>query len=227
MRSFRLFLLVSVIVLIAGIGAGECRAQGYSADEYKKDIRAALEAEDYTKAIVICENALRDYTNDADFFYYEGFALAESGQFDKAMETFKTADKIKPFKVESIEFKNKNARDQFDLGKYNRSSNYDLATKYFLESNRIEPENPMGLYEAAMSYSRKGENSNALKYFKEAIEIKPDFVALLALGTIYYENREWEEAHFYSKLTLELLPDYSNRNIIEERIKECEKHLGK
>jgi tetratricopeptide (TPR) repeat protein len=226
MKLLWVSLLVSVIVVIAGFSVIECRAQGYSADEYKSDIRAALETEDYSKAIILCDNAIKEYPNDADFFYYEGFALAETKQFDKAMEAYRSADKIEPFLINQIlDFEDSSAEETYLRGLY-YIPNPDQAIKYFLESNRLEPENPMGLSEAAKSYLDKKDYQNSIICLKKAIIIKPDF-ALVVLARAYFGAKDWEKASFYSKLTLELLPDYKDRNIAEERIKECEKHLSK
>jgi tetratricopeptide (TPR) repeat protein len=201
-------------------------AQNLTAEEYKSQIKLALEVEDYEKAVVICNQAIENYPDDADFWYYKGFAIAELKQFDEAMEVYRTADRLKPFEISDVEFENEEARKQYELGK-NNISNPDLATQYFLESNKLEPENPMAIYEAGISYLFDKKNyPRAIKCFKKALEVKPDDQAIIALGTAYYKAKIWEKARFYSEVTITILPDYNHRDSIEERIKECEKHLN-
>ncbi|MBN2224502.1 MAG: tetratricopeptide repeat protein [Deltaproteobacteria bacterium] len=226
MRSFRLFLLVSVIVLTAGFGVLECRAQEYSADEYKSDIRAALGADDYSKAIEICENAIKEYPNDANFWYYEGFALAEKGSFKEAEKAYDAANKLKPFRFKKVEFKTEKAQELFYLGKDVRSSNPDLSIEYFLKCNELEPDNPAGLHEIAIAYYiYKKDDLKSIGYLRKAISLDPDGMSLINIPFLYHATRDYKRALFYFNLTHRLAPTF-NTKIVEEGIVDCEENLG-
>jgi tetratricopeptide (TPR) repeat protein len=224
MKSFLHLLLISLMVLTTGYGALECRAQGYSADEYKSDIRAALGADDYSKAIEICENAIKEHPNDADFFYYEGFALAESKQFDKAMEAYKEGISIHVDKRTVIDFKNTNTLNIYREGLAFSSKNPDLAIKKFLEAQSLEPDNPMGFYNAAATYLIfKKDTEKAREYGKKALGVKPDYInAINLFGNSYFKENKCPETSFYLNLVLRINPNHTDKDILSKRINECQ-----
>jgi len=203
-------------------------AGGYTAEEYKSHIKSALEVEDYAKAVEICNEAIEQYPDDADFWYYKGFALAELEQFDEAMEAYKEADRIKPYEENFCLINNREAQEKYEMGfEQRKSKNYDSAIEYFTEALEIEPENAQTLYETGVCYALIGNYSTSIKYIKEAIRVKPDHAALIALSTVYFMSEDWSNALFFSMLVFEICPsDYEDRGLIEERIEECEKHLN-
>jgi tetratricopeptide (TPR) repeat protein len=195
---------------------------------YKNTIRDQLNKNDYSGAILTCDSALKSYSNDADFWYFKGFILKKLGKSEEAMEAYKIADRIKPYNAESTPLKNSDAKKYYELGieQKKESKDYNLAIDSFRESSKLEKENPQPLYEIGACYVLLGDYSKGIQYLEKALETKPDNMALNAIATAHFMNKNWSEALFYSNLILSLLPpDYVNRGVIEERKSICEKYL--
>jgi tetratricopeptide (TPR) repeat protein len=195
---------------------------------YKTTIRDQLNKNDYSGAILTCDSALKSYSNDADFWYYKGFALAETKQFDKAKEAYDKGISIRVDKRTIVHNKNTEAQKHFENGNANRKENPDLAIKEYLISQNLEPDNPLGFYGAAETCLNVNNNpKKAIEYTKKALELKPDFISAIdLLGYSYYKMGEWKEASFYFNLILSIDSNYRFKDFVLNKINECSKHLN-
>jgi len=78
--------------------------------------------------------------------------------------------------------------------------NSELMIKYYMEA--IEKGNVHAMYNMALYYENRDDNSNMLKYYLMAIE-KNDQEAMYGLGHYYYLEKEYENMMKYLKMGIE------------------------
>lgn len=215
--------IIPLAVLFLFLITIPAHAQNYTAKEYKSQIRSALEVEDYAKAVEVCDEAIEHYPDNADFWYYKGFALAELKRFDEAMEAYEMGISIHFDEHEGKEFENEEASKHYHNGLANKKKNPDLAIEEHLIAHELGPTNPLPFYEMAVIYFIKKDFERAIVYFKKSLKIKPSNTSgIIGLGRSYLENTQCEDALFYFKLGKMMRP---NDNRILEYIDECLGHM--
>lgn len=195
---------------------------------YKKKIRNAIEAKDYSKVIVICDEATEYFADDADFYYYKGLALTALDQFDEAKKAYDKAISIHVDKRIGIDHRNVEALKHFMKGHKNSKENIDVAIEEYLMSQNLEPENEAGFYSASVRYLHgKNDPDKAIEYAFKALGVRPDsHISLHVLGLAFQKKEEWEKAFFYYNLVLLMNPDYIIKDDLLTDINECKKHLN-
>ena len=90
---------------------------------------------------------------------------------------------------------------------YMIQKNYAFALKSLLESQKLDPEEPMVYYDLGLVYMAKERLDTAIENFQKAIQIKPNFApAINALGNAYLRQKKWDTAIVqFDKLTDDLL----------------------
>jgi tetratricopeptide (TPR) repeat protein len=72
----------------------------------------------------------------------------------------------------------------------------DKALESFRQAYQVHPFNMHVLNNLAGTYARKGDYTNAVHYYLEALKISPQFSeSLVNLSAIYYNNKEYEKAY--------------------------------
>ncbi|MBN2224384.1 MAG: tetratricopeptide repeat protein [Deltaproteobacteria bacterium] len=210
------------------LGIESVLAQEQGQIEYKNTIRDQLNKNDYSGAIVTCNGALRDYPNDADFWYFKGFALAESKQFDEAEDAYNKGISVNVDKNYIIEHKNEESLGHFNKGLANINKNPDLAIEEYSKSQNLEPDNPSGFSGIGRVFLfAKKDFKRAIDYANNSLRVKPDYLpGIMLLGHSYYHNKQWKEASFYLGLATTIDSNYENRDIVLEMIDECSKHIS-
>ena len=96
----------------------------------------------------------------------------------------------------NLEMQKKQAKASRNLGEsYYRQGNYPEALGKFLKSETIYPGDPFLQYDLGLTYMSMKKMDLAVKHFKKALEIKPDYApALNSLGTAYLNKKEWDAA---------------------------------
>jgi type IV pilus assembly protein PilF len=108
----------------------------------------------------------------------------------------------------NLEMQKKQAMALRNLGEaYYRQGNYPEALGELLKSETIYPGDPLLQYDLGLTYMAMKKLDLAVKHFKKAIEIKPDYApAINSLGTVYLNKKEWDTAiKYFKKVTENLL----------------------
>lgn len=130
-----------------------------------------------------------------------GLAYMNKGDLDSAVHHFKTALKIKSdYAV---------ARNNLGAA-YLSMENWDSAIECFklLTKDLLYATPHYPLANLGRAYYEKKDFSNAEKYFKESLKLKPEFaIALFGLGKTYLSMGEVQKAADYFELAVKATPD--------------------
>ncbi len=101
----------------------------------------------------------------------------------------------------NLEMQKKQAKTSRNLGEaHYRQGNYPEALGEFLKSETIYPGDPFLQNDLGLTYMAMKQMDLAVKHFKKAIEIKPDYApAINNLGIAYLNKKEWDTAIRYFK----------------------------
>jgi type IV pilus assembly protein PilF len=83
-----------------------------------------------------------------------------------------------------------------DLGKqYYLGGDYTTALKYLLEAEELNKNDHILQYYLGLAYFAKGSADEAIRHFKTALRLKPDYAsAKNSLGVVYLSLEEWDKA---------------------------------
>jgi len=92
--------------------------------------------------------------------------------------------------------KTKMAQGYFEKGlAYYQQKNYELASVEFNRSLQTDSSNKLPYYYLGIISDTRGKPEDAVRYYKEAIILDPDFSeAYNALGVVYVKQEKWQEA---------------------------------
>ena len=101
----------------------------------------------------------------------------------------------------NLEMQKKQAKASRNLGEaYYRQGNYPSALGELLKSETLYPGDPFLQNDLGLTYMAMEKMDLAVKHFKKALEIKPDYApAINNLGTAYLNMKEWDTAIRYFK----------------------------
>ncbi len=113
----------------------------------------------FKKAVILANENLK-----AESKTHLGIQYAKIGNYEKAIESYKEAIKIKPGLIEA--YSNLS-------GVYNTLKNYDEGIKYAKEAIKIKPDFSEAYNNLAVAYYYKGEKQEALKNMEIAVKLNP------------------------------------------------------
>ena len=126
-----------------------------------------LEGQDADKAISTYEQALSGLPEDALVYYNLGLSHLQKGNFESALTSFKRAIQKSPVN------RTLQVRAQAHIGQlYLSKGNLDLAADYLSKAVRLAPENAKYLYNLGVVYLYKKEPTQAILYFKRALNAR-------------------------------------------------------
>jgi len=132
----------------------------------------------------------------------------------KKMRTYRLAWTVFAFLIfgivsctANLELRKKQAEDTRNLGEaYYNQGNYTAALGEFLKAKTLYTGDPYLQNDLGLTYMAMKKMDLAIKHFKKALEIKPDYApALNSLGTAYLNKKEWDTAIRYFKEVTENL----------------------
>lgn len=154
--------------------------------------RAKREMGESSAALAELEALVKERPRDPEGRAALGLLHVERQEFDKAIAAYEEARKLRPAYGGSY------AR----LGyAYFRSGRMTEAIAQYAEMTKLDPENAQGFQMLGGAYQAVGDLQRASASYRRAIEIRPDPIAYLNLGTLYYDEgnfaaakRAYEEA---------------------------------
>jgi tetratricopeptide (TPR) repeat protein len=188
---------------------------------YKTTAKIDLASESmYDSAIVILNEAISFYPNDAELHFLLGKAYYHKNRPKEMGQQFAQAEslKIQPkFQEEIQKMKAEKWLQVFNLGaKAFNEQKLDTALEEFTTCTILDPRDYRGFMNAGLVYSLKGENDQAISYFKEGLKLAPDTLDLLRLYAVALHNAgKTEEAlEVYLKIVKKDPRDASTLNNI-------------
>ena len=110
---------------------------------------------------------------------------------------------------------------------YYCEQNYDAAIASFEKARQLAPKTSDALEALALVSRRKGEWQQSLEYFRQATEIDPRNISLLASnGETYVELREYSSALKVYDQILEISPDNADALVSKAEIHQTEGNLS-
>lgn len=168
----------------------------------------------YREAIVHLTKGLELYPNYSDAFVTRAGAYFYTKQYDAAISDYRQAIRLAPDKPEVKTYLAIALRDG---GKYQGEQKNDLATalRYLQESWTLYDKDAETARLLGVANGVSGNNSEAVRWFNEALKLSPDNPAILFdLGTSYLNAGNLVKASELRKRALEINPKF-----MEERMK--------
>lgn len=164
----------------------------------------------FTLAATSCSGEKRTETTKKG---QTGSQLFSKGDFKRAVPKLESEVKDDP----------KDAALQSQLGRaYEATGELDKAVKAYEESLRLDAKQPEVLYKLAIVHKAQAQPKKAIAELKKAIKLNKDFVgARLALGDIYLEEGDNEEAAKQYEVVLDLKPFGVNLKEVGNKLKKA------
>ena len=115
-------------------------------------------------------NALNFAPNRADLHYKLGLSEMQQGKYNEAMEAYTRATQMDPNHYDSY----------FNMGYIHvELKNFDIARDYFTQAIQAKEENFKAYYGRGYAFEMLGDIRNAIKDYKEALSINPEYEAAM------------------------------------------------
>ena len=137
----------------------------------------------------------------ADYYFQEGFAALNFGEYKKAIKHFDRVINLDPNYIDA--YINKGIAFH-ELGNFEEAiSNYDKALE-------IEPDNPIALNNKGYVFSKMKKYDEAVPYYNRALEIDPTYLdAMYNRANDYWKQWYCEDAIIYYDQIIEIDPEPS------------------
>ena len=145
----------------------------------------------YDSAIVILNEAVSFYSDDAELHFLLGKAYYLKNRPKEMGEQFTQAESLKiksKFEKEILQMREEKWLQIFNQGaKAFNEQNVDLALEKFSICTIIDPQGYRGFMNTGYAYSLKGENDKALSYLEDGLKLAPDSLEILKIygATLY------------------------------------------
>ncbi|VVH64635.1 TPR domain protein, putative component of TonB system, partial [uncultured Gammaproteobacteria bacterium] len=139
------------------------------------------------------------YEKTVEEYLLEGNQDFYKSKFDKAIEAYEKAIKIKP-----------NYEAYYNIGlAYTSSNKFKEAIKAYEKAIEINPDYDTAYYNMGIAYAKLDKFKEAIEAFKKVIEIKPDFdKAYYSMGIAYDILNEFDKALEAYEKAIEIKPDF-------------------
>jgi tetratricopeptide (TPR) repeat protein len=161
--------------------------------------RYKMDIDDYDKAVSLYQEIIKAKPQDAEAYFWLGYAYEEKGQRNKAIKKWEKALDLDPNHADSL-----NALGYIYAEQGIKLDRAEILVKRALE---IRPGLAAYLDSLGWVYFKKGDFQKAKKYIEQAAEKMEDPVILEHLGQIYYKLGEFRQAENVWQRVLELKPD--------------------
>jgi tetratricopeptide (TPR) repeat protein len=210
MKSLRIVLVVVITVFVANAVLGKRDDKPrFPAGTYKTTAKIHLKDEYrlYDSAVVILEEAVKFYDDDAEMHFLLGKAYYHTNNFRGMGEQFAAAESLKGKKDKWIKeltsMKEEKWTQIFNQGaKEFNEQNYDSALVRFETCRIIDPTRPRSYLYSGLAYTVKGEYEKALSSLETTLKLDPDNAdAQRGYGdALFYLGRQDEALETYNKI---------------------------
>ncbi len=209
MRFTKVFLVSFLICLLSQLALGQKPEKPrFPPSTYKTTAKIFLKPEYsmYDSAIVILEEAVSFYPEDADLhfllgksYYYKNMPKEMGEQFTRA-ESLKIKSK---FQEEIQQMREEKWLQAFNQGaKAFNEQNVDLALEKFTICTVIDPQDYRGFMNAGYAYSLKGDNDQAISYLEDGLKLAPQSLDIMKIyaASLYNAGKIEKALEVYLKV---------------------------
>jgi tetratricopeptide (TPR) repeat protein len=209
MRFTKVFLVAVLVCLLSELVLGQKHEKPrFPASTYRTTAKIFFKDEYrmYDSAIVILNEAVSFYPDDAELHFLLGKAYYFRNMPKQMGEQFTQAESLK---IKSkLEEEIKQMREEKWLQVFNQGAsafneqNVDLALEKFLICTIINPQDYRGFMNAGYAYSLKGENDKAISYLENGLQLAPDRLDILKIyaATLYNAEKINKAMEVYLKV---------------------------
>jgi len=170
---------------------------------------------DHSKVLKHIKDLHEDYPNNAFLLNIEGLCYSSTGEFDRAISSFK----------ESISLKTKNLDAMYNLGNtYREVNQHGNAIDLYKEIIEILPEHIGALHNLGVTLQELGKLNEAIDHYEQAKILHPDNSDIrVNLGYIFQSKGQFNEAIEEYEIALKI---DSNNEVIINNLGACLRELG-
>jgi tetratricopeptide (TPR) repeat protein len=138
-------------------------------------------------------------SGNAEQYNKEGMSRYESGQYQQAIDAYRSAIRLKPDYPDA----------NYNLGMaYSSLGQYKEAIEAYKKALRVKPDHETAYYNLGHAYSNLKKYDESIKAFRQSIRNKPDYIdAYYGLGNAYFESGDDEKAVHTFEEAIRLKPD--------------------
>jgi tetratricopeptide (TPR) repeat protein len=205
----KLGLVVVLVCLLSQLALGQkAKKPRFPASTYKTTAKIFLKDEYrmYDSAIVILNEAVSFYSNDAELHFLLGKAYYYKNMPQEMGQQFTQAESLKidpKFEKEIQEMKTEKWLQVFNQGAqaFNEGK-LDSAIEKFTICTMIDPSRYRAFMNTGYAYSLKGENDKAISYLQEGLKLAPDSLDILKIyaTALYNAGKNKEALEVYLKI---------------------------
>ena len=141
-------------------------------------------------------------------YFRKGLQLAEQGNYEEALISYKEGVRIDPKINKFPDFKVKKAGELYDLGFTFVLKDSNRAIDYFGQSIQLEPINPIPYHQRGRILAKKGNPREGVHDFKKAVSLQHNYSPAIGdLGRHLTALGEHEEAYFWNRLYMLMEPN--------------------
>jgi tetratricopeptide (TPR) repeat protein len=156
---------------------------------------------DPKRAIEYSNNAIELQLDYAEAYIARGNAYKDLGQYQRAIEDYNEAIRLKP---DDVAFNNRGIA-------YTKLGQYQRAIEDYNEAIRLTPNLAAAHYNRGNAYYSLGQNQRAIEEFNVAIRLKQDYVdAYNNRGAAYLRLGQYQRAIEDYNEAIRLKPDYAD-----------------
>ncbi|MDR1725550.1 MAG: tetratricopeptide repeat protein [Bacteroidales bacterium] len=152
------------------------RINGKSINAYLKSAELSLYLRDYDKVNFNINQVLMLDKLNAKAYFIKGYALKETGDTLKAVESYRKAIELKSDYGEAFE----------ELGLLYSLKGDPIAIEYFNSALNINPKNVQVMYALGLFYQQHGNYQKALDIYKQVLDLNPNHA--VTLNSVGYIN---------------------------------------
>ena len=188
MKFTKVFLVAVLVCFLFQLALGQkTKKRKLYPGTYKTTAKIFLKDEYrmYDSAIVILNEAVSFYPDDADLHFLLGLAYYHKNRAKEMGEHFALAESLEiksKFLEEIQEMRQEKWLEVFNQGaKAFNEQNLDSALEKFTACTIINPRDYRGFMNAGYAHSLKGENAEAISYLEKGLELAPDTLDILRI----------------------------------------------
>jgi tetratricopeptide (TPR) repeat protein len=213
MRSFRVVLMAVFVIFVVNAVWGEKQEKPrFHSSTYKTTAKINLKDEYrlYDSAVVILEEGIQFFPEDAEMHFLLGKAYAYKKNYRSmaehlaAAESLQAGEKKKAKWMEELDqIRNEKWPEIFNQGvNAHNEDRLDESLELFLICNILNPQDYRGFLRAGYAYALKGDNQNAAAYMEKGLQLEPDNPNMMRgyADVLFFSGRGAEALDSYKKI---------------------------
>jgi tetratricopeptide (TPR) repeat protein len=243
MKSLRIVFMVAILAsVVATVWGQKPEKPRFPASTYRTTAKIQLKEEYrmYDSAVVILEEGVHFYPDDAELHFLLGKAYSHKNNFQGMGEEFAKAESLKKGDVKWVDelnyIKNEKWGQVYNQGaKAFNEKNLDTALAKFVTCTIIDPTNYKSFFYVGYAYTLKGQPDQGIPYLETGLKLNPDNPELLEVyaDVLLAMGKQKEALENFNKILakdpknvkvlINLVSIYSNANDYDQALSYSQK----